>query len=64
MVVNNEERWSSTVNCQKISHHFVVDALGLQWPSNLDIAGDVLPLSIDIGILLISKTNKMTPRRR
>ncbi len=64
MVMNSEERWSSSVNCQQFAHHFVVEALGLQWPINLDIAGDVLPLSIDIGILLIPQTNKMTPRIR
>ncbi|CAF1481371.1 unnamed protein product [Adineta ricciae] len=51
MVMRNGERWSSSVNCQQFSHHFVVDALGLEWPTNLDIAGDVLPVSIDIGIL-------------
>ncbi len=52
MLFNNEEKWISSVNCQQFVREFVLDALGLEWPNNINIAGDVLPVSIDIVILL------------
>jgi hypothetical protein len=64
MLVNNEEKWSSSVNCQQFARYFVLDGLGLDWPNNINIADDVLPMSIDIAILMISSTNKTKKKRR
>ncbi len=60
MVPNDEERWSAVLNCQQFAYRFTLEALGLQWPNDINVAGDVLPTSIDVGIMLISSTNKIT----
>jgi hypothetical protein len=57
MLINDQEIWSSTINCQQFAHRFVVDALGLDWLNNINIVDDALPISIDIGILRSSKRN-------
>jgi hypothetical protein len=65
---NSQERWTSTLNCQQFARDFVTQALGLRWP-NIEVAGDTLPLIIDLGIILLSskeniKENKKKKKRR
>jgi hypothetical protein len=43
------------MNCQQFARLFIVEALGLDWPMDLQVEGDVLPISIDIGSFFISK---------
>jgi len=63
MLVNNQKVWSSTINSHQFACRFVVDALGLNSLNNIKVAGDTLPILVDIGILLISKINNKTRKK-
>ncbi|CAF1137032.1 unnamed protein product [Rotaria sordida] len=50
---NNQERWTSSLNCQKFARAFLIDGLGLKWP-DIAVAGDQLPLVIDFSTICLS----------
>ncbi len=55
MLTQHDQICSSNMNCQQFARLFIVEALGLDWPMDLQVEGDVLPISIDIGSFFISK---------
>ncbi len=63
MLTNDQEIWSSTINCQQFARRFVAETLGLKWPNDIQVTGDKLPISVDIDIFFISKKNKKTPQK-
>ncbi len=46
--------WSGTVNCQQYVRQ-LIQSLSLQIPDGIQLAGDTLPIIIDLAILLIQK---------
>ena len=50
------------MNCQQYSRLFLTDGLGLIWPEDMAVVGDILPVIIDVSILFISSTNKIKTR--
>ena len=44
------------MNCQQYVRQ-LVESLGLSVPTNLQLAGDTLPIIIDVAILLIGKND-------
>ncbi|CAF1069976.1 unnamed protein product [Adineta ricciae] len=46
--------WSGIVNCQQYVRQ-LVESLGLQIPDGIQLAGDALPVIINLGIMLIQK---------
>jgi len=46
-VASKGTKWNSDVNCQKFAKH-VIEKLGLDFPSDVIIAGDVVPVIIDV----------------
>jgi len=63
-ILNGEERWTSLMNCQQFAYRFTVEAIGLCWPNDVNIVGDVLPTTIDVEIMCISSTNKIIRKSR
>ena len=57
MVTENqdEERWTSILNCQRFARTFVKDGLGLVW-ADIDMATNNLPIIMDIGTVCLSVT--------
>jgi hypothetical protein len=53
MLINDQEVWSSSINCQQFARRFVTETLGLKWPNGIQVTGDKLPISVDIGIFFI-----------
>jgi hypothetical protein len=46
--------WNGSVNCQQFVRR-LVESLSLRVPDNVVLAGDILPIIVDVAILLISK---------
>ncbi len=42
-------RWSSKVNCQQYARLLIEFGLGLPWPADIDVTGDVAPEIVNIG---------------
>lgn len=57
MQTNYGQIWSSRINCQQFAQLFVIDGLDLNWPDNIDIDDDILPISIDIRTFSVSEKN-------
>jgi hypothetical protein len=49
MITDNGDQWNSRMNCQQFCRQFVTDGLGLDWPNEIEVGGDSIPVSIDIG---------------
>jgi hypothetical protein len=55
--------WSSNMNCQKFARLFLMEGLGLLWPEDISVAGDILPVTIDISIFFMSSSNKIKKKK-
>ena len=50
--------WSSNMNCQKYAREFITEALGLDWPNDVSVAGDTIPTIIDLSIFVSTKEKR------
>ena len=64
MAETYEQKWSANLNCQPFARRFVEEVIGLSWPNDVSVAGDELPVMIDIGVLYISSKNKKRRRKK
>jgi hypothetical protein len=52
------------MNCQKFAHEFLTKVLGLNWPNDdVPMAGDTVPIMVDIGRFCISTSNLTKEKR-
>jgi hypothetical protein len=56
--------WSSNMNCQKYTREFIAEALGLDWPNHVPVAGDTIPIIIDLSIFCISTNNSTKNQKK
>ena len=56
--------WSSNMNCQKYAREFITEALGLDWPNDVPVPGDTIPIIIDLSIFCISTHNSTKERKK
>jgi len=52
------ECWSSLINCQQYARLFIEFGLGLKWPEDVDVTGDVAPEIVNIGFFYQSLVNR------
>jgi hypothetical protein len=64
MAAQYNQIWSATMNCQKFAHKFITEVLGLNWPDNVQVAGDVIPVVIDAAIFCISTSNSTKKKKK
>jgi hypothetical protein len=57
--------WSSSINCQQLARLFLTEGLGLTWPKDVAVTGDVLPVVIDVSIIMciLSKDKVKTKKK-
>jgi hypothetical protein len=55
---------SSTMNCQQFARLFLMEGLGLTWPEDIVVAGDILPVIIDVVVLYTSSKNKVKAKKQ
>jgi hypothetical protein len=51
------------MNCQKYAREFITEALGLDWPDHVPVAGDEIPIIVDLSIFCMSTTNSTKNRK-
>jgi hypothetical protein len=54
MATQYDQIWSFNMNCQKFAHEFITKALGLNWPNDVRMAGDTVPIMVDIDCISTS----------
>jgi hypothetical protein len=57
-------KWSANLNCQQFALRFIEEAIGLNWPNDVLVAGDKLPVMIDISVLNISSKNRKKRKKQ
>jgi hypothetical protein len=63
MVHQHGLTWSADMNCQKFARTFINEAMGLDWPVDVPVAGDDIPVIIDVSIFWMSTTNATKSRK-
>ncbi len=63
MVHQHGLKWSSYMNCQKFARTFINEAMGLDWPIDVPVASDDIPIIIDLSIFFMSTTNATKNRK-
>jgi hypothetical protein len=51
------------MNCQKFARTFINEAMGLDWPIDVPVASDDIPIIIDLSIFFMSTTNATKNRK-
>jgi hypothetical protein len=64
MAAAYEQKWSANLNCQQFARRFIEETIGLKWPDGILVAGDKLPVMIDISVMCISSKTKKRRKKK